>query len=112
MALKPCTIVIFLLMALVTYKLLFRNEDEIDENEHFMGALIQLRAKGPQDRYLTIDGRPNFWRNRTGWNDGYYGPYADEFIWNNSTRIPKWSTPPYVYVDEYLRNYPYQYYYW
>lgn len=105
------TIVIFLIVAVIVYKLA-TGEETSTENEHFMGALIQLRAKGLQDNYLT-GGRPyGRHRRRIGWMDGYYGPRGDEFIWNNSTHYPKWSIPPYVYMDEYLREYPYTGYYW
>jgi hypothetical protein len=55
------------------------------------GALTQLVAKGPQDRYLTN-------------NDYNYHPYP-EFLWNNGTRISS-NYPYYIHYVDHL-YYPY-----
>jgi len=55
------------------------------------GALVQLMAKGPQDRYLTADAEKYLW----------YQP-NNEFIWNNGTRM----RGLYNYLNYYPHYYP------
>lgn len=66
------------------------------------GSLIQLTAKGPQDTYLTSDAE-KYMRY-------YYGPYYNEFIWNNGTRIPRYNYgyyPLFPYTNYYNYYNPY-----
>ena len=69
------------------------------------GAIIQLRAKGPQDRYLSADAEKYI-----------YSPFQGEFLWNNSTRLKGLYYPYYTYYPtfDYYPNYtryPYNNYY-
>ena len=54
------------------------------------GALIQLMAKGPQDRYLSADAEKYI-----------YYPFHGEFLWNNSTRLKGLYYPYYTYQPRY-----------
>jgi len=62
--------VVVVVMGLVIFMSLFSDV----KIENFGGALAQLYAKGPQDKHLT-----------TYFNE----PYV-EFVWNNSTRDPRY----------------------
>ena len=86
---------IALLIFLIVLGLLFWKCTNLKEG--FAGALTQLYAKGPQDRYLIGNQADKYY---------YWYPYY-ETIWNNPTRLTN-----YYYYDPYYRRSPYRPYYY
>ncbi len=101
---KRITIIIILLIILF---LLYKHQRE----KYGSGALLQLYAKGPQDRYLTDNkySYPYFPYNPVYPYYGYYGygPLRSPFLWNEPTRFRNnhapylLLTPDYMYYDIY-----------
>jgi hypothetical protein len=85
--------VIFLIVMVLLIRWLFYSD------EGFYGAITQLRAKGPQDLYLTVDTEKYVYPRR------YYRYPYDEYIWNNPTRYRQ----PYYFWDYTYHLFPYFY---
>ena len=86
---KKIILIIIFLIVLLFY---LYNKHE----EQFAGALLQLYAKGPQDRYLTGDDRYFYYPYNPIYPlSGYYGyGYArSPFLWNEPTRFRRNSAP-------------------
>ena len=89
--------IIIIIILLIILFLLYKHQQE----KYGSGALLQLYAKGPQDRYLTYNPVYPYY--------GYYGygPLRSPFLWNEPTRFRHnhapylLLTPDYMYYDIY-----------
>ena len=90
-------ILIIILIAIVAIIINKCRKNSLVNSEQFgVGALTQLYAKGPEDVYLTSG------------IEQYIYPYMSPFFWNQPTRFSR-NVPYYLYLDDYVRSYPFYY---